>query len=96
MSVRVTLNCQVKSGQLEVLKSFLEKNLPNVRKFDGCLSVVVYFNNENLEMLLEEQWLGIKQHQAYLEHIENNGVLANLAAFLELTPVIKYFNKELV
>ena len=30
MSVRVTLNCQVKLDQLEVLVPFLEKNLPNV------------------------------------------------------------------
>jgi len=96
MSVRVTLNCQVKSDQFTVLIPFLAKNLPNVRGFDGCMSVAVYFDNVNSEMLLEEEWLSIEQHQVYLNTIKNNGVLAKLAAFLELDPVIKYFKKEYI
>ncbi len=94
MSIRVTLNCQVKAGQYEILLPFLAKNLPNVRRFAGCQGVTVYFDNDNAEMLLEENWLGINQHQAYLQHIENNGILAELAQFLTSPPIIKYFEQQ--
>ena len=93
MSVRVTLNCQVKPDQFEVLQPFLEKNLPNVRRFDGCMSVTVYFDKGSSEMLLEEEWLSIEHHQTYIKHIESNGILGELAAFLASAPVIKYLQK---
>ncbi|NQZ51097.1 MAG: antibiotic biosynthesis monooxygenase [Moritella sp.] len=94
MKVRVTLNCQVKPGHIEALMPFLEKNLPNVRGFDGCTSVIVYFAKENSEVLFEEEWLSNEHHQAYIKHIEINGILGELAAFLEAAPVIKYYQKE--
>ncbi|MEZ8144324.1 antibiotic biosynthesis monooxygenase [Enterovibrio norvegicus FF-33] len=96
MSVRVTLNCNVKAGQHETLLPFLDKNLPNVRGFDGCLSVDVYFDEKGEEMLLEEEWLSIEKHQAYIGYIQQNGVLGELAAFFSSAPVIKYFHKESV
>jgi len=73
--------------------SFLAANLPNVRGFDGCLGVAVYFDDENGEMLLEEEWLNVQKHYAYIKHIEENGVLEQLAAFFETPPSIKYFTK---
>jgi len=93
MRVRVTLNCQVKPDQLEVLLPFLKKNLPNVRGFNGCMSVTVYFDKESSEMLLEEEWLSIEHHQTYIKYIENNGILGELSAFLASAPVIKYLQK---
>ncbi len=45
-------------------------------------------------MLLEEEWLCIEQHKAYINHIENNGVLGELAAFLASAPDIKYFQNQ--
>lgn len=94
MSVRVTLNCNVKHGQIDMLLPFLEQNLPNVRGFDGCVGVSVYFDESRSEMLLEEEWLSSEQHHAYIKHIDNNGVLGELAQFLESAPTIKYFIKE--
>lgn len=93
MNVRVTLNCQVKPDQFEILLPFLEKKLPNVRGFYGCISVTVYFDKGSLEMLLEEEWLSIEHHQTYIKHIESNGVLGALAAFLASAPIIKYLEK---
>ncbi len=94
MTVRVTLNCQVKSGHIKVLISFLKNHLSNVRSFNGCMSVTIYFDKDNSEMLIEETWLNAEHHQAYIKHIESNGVLSELVQFLELAPVIKYFIKE--
>jgi len=93
MRVRVTLNSQIKSEQFEVLLSFLEKNLPNVRGFNGCTNVTVYFDKDRTEMLLEEEWLSIVHHQSYMKHIESNGILKELAQFLASVPVIKYLEK---
>lgn len=92
MSVRVTLNCQVKTDQFETLFPFLEDNLPVVRGFKGCIQVRVFFDALSNEMLLEEEWLSQDHHQAYLRFIDANGVLAQLASFLEQPPTIKYFN----
>lgn len=91
MSVRVTLNCQVKSGQFETLLPFLEENLPNVRGFKGNLRVSVLFNDATNEMLLDEEWLSVECHQRYLKFIDENGVLGELGALLEAAPTIQYF-----
>ena len=94
MSVRVTINGSVNTSTTEELIDFLVKNLPNVRNFDGCNYVDVLFNKTREEMLLDEQWSSIEQHQNYIEHISNNGVLGKLASFLTEPPQIKYFEKE--
>jgi quinol monooxygenase YgiN len=96
MSVHTTLACQLINPSLEALKVFLEKNLKNVRAFQGCLDVKVFFDTENSEMLLEEKWESIEHHQKYLKFIEANGVLGELASFLKGPPDIKYFEKEAI
>ena len=93
MSVRVTLNCQVKSDQFQVLLPFLADNLPNVRGFKGNMQVSVLFDEKNNEMLLDEEWLTVESHQEYLNFINENGVLEALSAFLSAPPIIKYFDK---
>jgi len=93
MTVRVTLNCQVKSDQFQVLLPFLEDNLPNVRGFKGNMQVRVLFDEKNNEMLLDEEWLTVESHQEYLNFISENGVLEELSSFLSAPPIIKYFEK---
>ena len=92
MSVRVTLNCQVKPGEFNRLLPFLEANLPNVRGFKGCQQVSVLFNEETEQMLLDEQWQSVQHHQDYIAFISDNGVLGQLAAFLTAAPDIRYFS----
>jgi quinol monooxygenase YgiN len=91
MSVRVTLTCKVKPVQFEMLIPFLEENLPNARGFKGNLRVSVLYDEESSEMLLDEEWLSVESHRAYLKFIEKNGVLGKLGDFLETPPQIKYF-----
>lgn len=91
MSVRVTLNCKIKPGQFESLLPFLKENLPNVRGFRGNTRVKVLFDESNNEMLLDEEWLSVEEHKAYMGFIEGNGVLATLGGFLAAPPQIKYF-----
>jgi quinol monooxygenase YgiN len=94
MSIRVTLNCQLNTNKIQELIPFLEDNLPNVRSYKGNLKVSVLFNKENTEMLLDEEWLSVEDHQAYLNHIDENGVLGMLKAFLDSPPDIKYYIKS--
>ncbi len=62
-----------------------------VRSFSGCQRVTVLFDREGKELLLDEDWLSIDQHQAYLASIEANGVLAELMSFFNGEPTIQYF-----
>lgn len=92
MSIHVTLNCQLKPNTLPELVPFLEENLPNVRGFKGNRLVKVFFNEDESEMLLLEEWESKESHQAYMAFIDGNGVLAKLAAHLATPPSIRYFN----
>ncbi|CCO46386.1 conserved hypothetical protein containing Dimeric alpha-beta barrel domain [Vibrio nigripulchritudo SOn1] len=91
MSIRVTLNCQVKANQFAKLRPFLEANLPNVRGFKGNRKVTVLFDEASGEMLLDEEWASVEHHQSYIAFISENGVLAQLQSFLASAPDIKYF-----
>jgi quinol monooxygenase YgiN len=91
MGVRVMLNCKVKPGQFDSLLPFLKENLPNVRGFQGNMMVKVLLDEENSEMLLDEEWLSVEDHKAYINFISENGVLEALGRFLSAPPQIKYF-----
>lgn len=96
MSLRVTLICSVLPGQFVSLKPFLAENLPNVRSFDGCMGVAVYFNEETNDLLLEEEWLSQAQHGAYLKAITGNGIMGKLVSFLAGPPDVRYFSKTMI
>ncbi|MDX1755384.1 MAG: antibiotic biosynthesis monooxygenase [Marinobacter sp.] len=91
MSYRVLLTSTVKPDQKAALLPFLEANLPNVRSFNGCLNVTVLYDDETRQMVFDELWTTKEAHQAYLAFIDENGVLAELAAFLEGPPEIGYY-----
>ncbi len=96
MQTRVTLNCTLNPEHTPDLIGFLTENLPNVRRFDGCLSVKVYFDELKNEMLLEEKWDSKEHHHAYIAFIDGNGVLAKLRAFFTQAPTIKYLMLEYI
>jgi len=91
MAVRVVLNCKVKSNEFNALLPFLEHNLPNVRSFKGNRRVSVLYDKVNNEMQLDEEWQSVAAHQAYLQFIDQNGVLTELANFFSEPPQISYF-----
>jgi quinol monooxygenase YgiN len=93
MSYKVMLESKIKLELKKPLFIFLEENLPNVRSFNGCMSVTVLFNEDTGDMLFDEEWKSKEHHQAYLSFIQDNGVLADLAAFLQGPPIINYYTK---
>jgi len=92
MSIKVTLNCNVQEDQFDALLPFLKDNMARVRGFPGCRGVSVFVDRENNELLLDEMWVNADHHQQYIEFISANGVMGNLASFLQGPPVIKYFD----
>ena len=93
MNVRVNLQCVVNVKKHAQLMLFLQQNLPNVRSFDGCVSVDAYFSSDDKDMLLEEEWLSVEHHQRYIGFISENGVMQSLRDFLIVDPTISYFEK---
>jgi quinol monooxygenase YgiN len=96
MSTRVQISATVNRDKLAELMPFLEKNLPNVRGFDGCLRVGVLLNENTGAMVLDEEWLSVEQHRNYLAFIEGNGVLGQLASHFDGPPNIQYFDRVLI
>ena len=93
MSYRVLLSSVVKKDAVENLFPFLVANLPNVRGFKGCLNVTVLFDEATRKMVFDEEWISVEAHKNYIEFISNNGVLADLAGFIEAPPAIEYYKR---
>ncbi|WP_108808652.1 MULTISPECIES: putative quinol monooxygenase [Aquimarina] len=89
----VILKSKVKNSMVNNLMNFLTENLPNVRGFNGCLSVKILFDKETNEMVFYEEWLSKSHHTDYITFISNNGIMAKLSAFLIEAPEIKYYHK---
>lgn len=92
MTKKVILELKVKQDNVKSLMEFLEKNLANVRNFEGCSQVEVYYNPDEAKMIFDEMWISVEHHQKYLDFITKNGVMVDLASFLASKPEIKYFD----
>jgi quinol monooxygenase YgiN len=92
MTKKVILEFKVEKEKVKPLMTFLDNNLANVRNFEGCSQVKVYYNPDEDEMIFDELWESVEHHQKYLGFITKNGVMAELASFLASKPEIKYFD----
>ncbi len=92
MAIKVVLNLNVTETKVQEYKQFLLKNVPNVRNFEGCKMVDVYFNANNNEMAIDEIWESKQSHQKYIKVISSNGIMGELVSFLSIKPEIKYFD----
>ena len=95
MSTKVFIQCTIlKTNEFEKLTTFLADNLPNVRSFAGCVSVIVNFSPDKQEMLIEEEWHDSEAHQKYIQFISDNRVFEKFASFFEGEPKISYFEES--
>ena len=92
MSIKVVLNLSVQKSLKEDFLLFLDENLPNVRSFDGCKHIKVYFNEESLNMAIDEFWENKEKHQKYIEFIKKNGVMQKLQSYLSKDVDLNYFD----
>jgi len=91
MTTTLHINTAVIPRQIDKLTDFLKLNLPNTRAANGCLSVRVKFNADTNQMVIDEVWTSIDDHQAYVEKISQNGVMDELLAFLDGEPSMTYY-----
>jgi quinol monooxygenase YgiN len=90
--IKVHLNLKAKPESKNEFMEFLHKNVPNVRAFEGCRSVKLYFDDATNEMIISEDWDSKKHHGDYIEFISENGVMKGLISYLQQEPSIKYYN----
>ncbi|WP_421781782.1 hypothetical protein [Kiloniella litopenaei] len=94
MPIKVTLNCQLNAEKTDELIIFLQQNLPNVRNFHGNKRVEIFFDRAKQEMLIDEDWKSVEDHQKYIKYITDNGIMANLISYFLEPPSVKYFNYQ--
>ncbi len=93
MTTWVTLEMTVKEGVFDDLSAFLQENLSRVRGFDGALQVNLYYDPATRAFLLHEEWASKDHHQAYIQFIQEKGVMAALLAFMEGAPEVTYYER---
>jgi len=92
MAIKVVLNLNVNETKVQEYTQFLKLNLPNVRNFQGCKSVRIYFNKDTNEMAINEIWESKESHHNYIKFISENGVMSELVSYLSNKPNIKYYD----
>ncbi len=92
IGVKVILDLMVKPETKKEFVEFLHENVPNVRAFEGCSSVKLYFDDTTNEMIIAEDWISKEHHGKYIEFISENGVMNGLISYLQKDPEIKYYD----
>lgn len=90
--IKVILTFKAKVESKNEFIDFLNKNVPNVRAFEGCSSVKIYFDNSTNEMIITENWSSKEHHNKYIKFISENGVMKDLVSYLQKEPSIKYYD----
>lgn len=92
MSVTVLLELQSKPESVDELTATFENILPETRRFEGCQSVEVISNQDDLcNLVLIEKWDSRQHHEKYLAWRTDTGALETLGAMLAQPPDIRYY-----
>ncbi|MFC2035390.1 putative quinol monooxygenase [Chloroflexota bacterium] len=94
MSVLVLVEAPVKPEEVSNMKSFLAKEYPATRAYDGCQGIDAYFNIEDKgNMVTVQYWDSRTQHEKYLGWRTETGAMAKLRSMLTGPPIIRYFER---
>ncbi len=93
MPITVTLTFSVKPDRAEEFKSLLESLLPDTRAYDGCLSVVVYQDQDDAgSIMLVEDWTTKEHQQKYQAWRDETGTGEVVGPFLAGEPKFRYLD----
>ena len=93
MPITVTLTFSVKPDRAEEFKSLLESLLPDTRAYDGCLSVVVYQDQDDAgSIMLVEDWTTKEHQQKYQAWRDETGIGEVVGPFLAGEPKFRYLD----
>ncbi len=93
MSVTIILEIKAKPGTSSEIIDNLREVLPDTRRYDGCLGLKTYQNQENPDVIvLVEEFESREKYSKYLSWRQNTGVFDKLASKLQEPPSIRYFD----
>jgi quinol monooxygenase YgiN len=93
VSTFVVLEFQVKPDQVEAVKEFLKKVLPDTRAYEGFESLVVHQSQEDPTcLLIYEQWSTRPHYETYLGWRTETGALDELVEMLSDPPTFRFFD----
>lgn len=91
MSVDVILNLNVSVQNREELLSVFTAILPDTRAYQGCQSVVVTTNEDDVHnIVLLEKWDSRSDHESYMDWRVERGDIDKLVALLIEPPAVSY------
>ncbi len=94
MATTVFLEAKAKPGQVDELLALLREVLPDTRRYDGCLSLVTFRNQDEPEtVLLVGEWESKGHYERYLSWREETGVFGRFAAILDGDPSLRFFDR---
>ena len=93
MAITIILEIQAKKGTGNDLLAMMKGILPETRSYDGCISLNIYQNQDDSDvMVLVENFESKAHYEKYLAWREETGVLQKLGAALEGPPSIRFFD----
>ena len=93
MTCMVLLELKAKAGTGRDLVGLFKQILPDTRAYDGCMSVDVYQNQDDTDVVvLVEQWQTRAQYEKYFAWREETGAVAQLVERLDGPPSLRYFD----
>ena len=94
MSIIVTFDVRAKAGQENALRTLFDETLPDTRKFEGCISVAIYSENNHPDnIFMVEEWASKSAYEKYLAWRGERGDIEKLVKLIQREPVIRFFDR---
>jgi len=95
MSCTVLLELNVKPELVEATIAKMGELLPETRKYEGCIDVYAYQDQDNPTTIVAiEQWQTRQAYEKYFAWRTETGVMAKLGESLEAEPSLRFFDKK--
>ena len=95
MAVTIILEVRAQKGTGSDFLCTMKEILPDTRNADGCLSVDVYQNQDDSDVVVLVENFETKEHyEKYLAWRVERGDVEKLTAALEGEPSIRYFDQR--
>ncbi len=93
MTCQVILEFSVKEDCMDNFQTWMREILPDTRGYDGCVSLSVTQNQDDVSAItIIEQWDSRQHYENYLQWRTDTGVLNDLLEMIDGEPSFRFFN----